>query len=135
MAKPIGLGSYRVVKVLAAIATERVAAALYCCADLRSKRYRSRPLPAGLCYVASEAIFHASLERLFVLVGKVEDETHWWLERANGSRIDPTARQFDEDRLAAFYANGRRAAFLTRKPSKRAVELLRRSDLILEGRP
>jgi hypothetical protein len=51
--------------------------------------------------------------------------THWWLvQQDSGKVLDPTEPQLDGRPFP--YRRGRRATFLTQKPSRRAVELMRR---------
>jgi hypothetical protein len=50
------------------------------------------------------------------------DETHWWLQKGD-EILDLTAGQYTGD---LDYSQGRKAAFLTKQPSKRAVELINR---------
>ena len=79
---------------------------------------------AGHCYVVCEALasLYAGLKPCVIRHGK---GTHWFLRR--GERvIDPTAEQFPD---AVPYDRGRGCGFLTARPSKRAVELLRRAGL------
>jgi hypothetical protein len=78
----------------------------------------------GHCYAASEALYH-------LLGGKragwmaTHGEGHWWLEnRSTGERLDPTAGQY-QDREPP-YDMGRRAGFLTKKPSQRAQTIIDR---------
>jgi hypothetical protein len=103
--------------------------------DLLTAAYRDL-LPAnalkhactGHCYVASEAAFHLFAKRKgFVpFVFKHGDgTTHWWLEnRESGERIDPSRPQLGSRPFP--YSRGRRAVFLTTRPSERARELMRR---------
>ena len=85
----------------------------------------------GHCYVASEAMFHmlggkdAGLKPNSVRMG---DCIHWWLETSTGQIIDPTFDQFDEK---VPYHEGRGRGFLTRGPSKRAQEVIRRVEIKL----
>lgn len=84
----------------------------------------------GLCYVASEAVMHLAREfndlNLKPCVGRVADNTHWWLEKSDtGERIDPTKSQFKDMALREkFYAVGRGSGFLTKQPSKRSQILI-----------
>lgn len=90
-------------------------------------------MPRGNCYVTSEALFH-------LLGGKAagwkpctlrhEGATHWYLENANGVRLDATVSQF---KRAPDYSRGRGCGFLTREPSKRARELMARMVYQLEA--
>jgi hypothetical protein len=95
--------------------------------DLRRSPWRGSPNPmAGHCYVASEALFH-------LLGGKmsgwtpqtmtVNDVVHWFLRHEDGRILDPTFDQFDHP---LDYDEGRGRGFLTRQPSKRAAEAIRR---------
>lgn len=89
---------------------------------------RDRGVPStGFCYAATEAAFH-------LLGGKdagwtpqvakelnpttKERETHWWLVRSDGVRVDPTRDQYGDQTPP--YAKGRGAGFLTGydRPSK-----------------
>lgn len=110
---------------------ERVKAALT--DELRALRFRGRENPVvGHCYVASEALWH--------LLGgpesgytphcvRHEGETHWYLIGPPGGFyghrhvLDVTAEQFKKP---VPYGRGRGKGFLTRKPSKRAREVMRR---------
>ena len=79
----------------------------------------------GNCYVTSEALYH-------LLGGKkagwkpmrmqTQSGTHWWLEHASGVRVDATARQFGGRRVP--YSSGVGSGFLTKRPSKRARQLM-----------
>lgn len=107
----------------------RVKNALVVSDDLRRKEYRGNPnLYAGHCYVASEAIFHLakevgiSLKPMFV---SHQGGPHWYLEGSEGI-IDPTKEQFSK---TVDYSRGRGKGFLTKQPSKRAKELIRRSQI------
>jgi hypothetical protein len=80
----------------------------------------------GHCYVASEALY-------YMLGGKKEGWTpqyvevqgvpHWFLKHKSGAKLDITAAQFQ---VPVPYDKARGMGFLTNKPSKRAVELMRR---------
>ena len=81
---------------------------------------------AGHCYSASEAYFHAIGGRAAGLKPvslRHEGVVHWWIRDAGGTDIDLTAAQFA---TPVPYALGRPRGFLTRAPSARARELLRR---------
>lgn len=83
----------------------------------------------GHCYAASEALFH-------LLGGKSAGYTpmraptplgtHWWIRDKNGIFLDPTAEQFTHIGLELPYDKGVGAGFLTKEPSKRAQEIIRR---------
>lgn len=98
------------------------------CDDLRRPPWRGSPNPvAGHCYVASEVLFFL-LRRYFgqwrpefVRVGGAP---HWFLRHLKTRQIlDVTADQFS---VVIPYDKARRKGFLTRIPSKRAKEMLRR---------
>ena len=91
------------------------------------ERHMRMPMPRrGNCYVTSEALYH-------LLGGKgagwtpfrlrVRGDTHWFLRHKSGIILDATASQF---RKRPNYEKARGSGFLTKKPSKRAVELMRR---------
>ncbi len=104
--------------------------------DLLSKPYLKRWTPRrhrvwGHCYAASEALFH-------MLGGKkagyapvqswIGDESHWWI-RTGRLDLDPTAEQFATEH--SFYLENialsqPHGGFLTKQPSKRAAEIIRR---------
>lgn len=101
--------------------------------DLRSLKYRNHPNKyRGHCYVAAEALYHLLPKEMgfkpYVL--RIEEDTHWYLmTQGHEFVIDPTWDQFDtavKNRLYKLYSNGRCCGFLTKKPSKRASELIRR---------
>jgi hypothetical protein len=82
----------------------------------------------GHCYVATEAAYHMFARHLgfvpYVLRHR-NGGTHWWLVcQETGERLDPTEPQLGGEKFP--YRNGRRAVFLTKKPSKRTAELIRR---------
>jgi hypothetical protein len=80
----------------------------------------------GHCYVASEVLYHMGLNtRGFVpYVVRVNGGTHWYLRNDITEQIvDPTVEQF---KTIPLYEFGRRCAFLTKYPSKRAREVMRR---------
>jgi hypothetical protein len=92
----------------------------------------------GNCYVTCEALYHLlggkAAGRLVPMVLKHEGDTHWYLEKRwnetiNGHIvtrtiiIDPTVKQF---KTRPDYSKGRGCGFLTKKPSKRARELMRK---------
>jgi len=106
---------------------------------VKSNYLKLRPTCAtkswGCCYVATEALYH--------LWGKVNGYTpmripyklsdgstgqHWFLEqRASGLQVDITADQFRG--LHPDYKNAVGAGFLTKKPSKRAQQII---DAVLD---
>lgn len=91
--------------------------------DLLKPEYRGASHPyAGHCYVASEAYWHLTGKRYKPMVIRHEGGTHWFLR--DGDRvIDLTAEQFS---TPIPYDAARGCGFLTREPSKRARELMRR---------
>ena len=106
--------------------------------DLRQPKYRDKPVPAGCCYVASEAIYHLmSLvgnrdERNTLTVYRMNHEgvSHWFLyDEWKDSVLDITAEQFEKQPM---YIIAKRAAFLTHLPSKRAQVVIARATKILE---
>jgi hypothetical protein len=92
--------------------------------DLRRAPWRGSPDPlAGHCYVACEAVYHASGQRLRPTFVRHEGAPHWYLRTDDGQVIDPTAGQF---KTPVPYDLGRGKGFLTRQPSKRAAVVLAR---------
>lgn len=100
--------------------------------DLRKAPYRGDPNPlTGHCYVASEALYH--------LLGSDEwkpcnisheGSPHWYLtNRRTGEVLDPTAGQFQ---TPVPYERGKGKGFLTKEPSKRAQELLKRLNRLVK---
>ena len=94
--------------------------------DLRRPPYKgsSNPL-TGHCYVASEALYHLLGSRDWVPCNiQHEGGPHWYLKnKVTGEILDVTAGQFE---TPVPYEKGRGKGFLTKEPSKRAKELLRR---------
>ena len=90
---------------------------------------------SGHCYTASEALYYLWGKENGYGPHRTELETeigvvsHWYL--SDGEKvIDVTAAQFKG--LAVPYCDGRRAGFLTKRPSKRAQEVMRRLEGIRE---
>ena len=88
---------------------------------------------AGHCYVASEALYHLLGGKKSGLTPCVSSgmitTTHWWLKDKEGNIIDITAEQFTSkgiDIKKKIYPYGRGTGFLTKQPSKRAQEVIRR---------
>lgn len=81
----------------------------------------------GNCYVTSEALFHLLGGRKAgwkAYVMRVSDaETHWFLMHESGLLLDPTVSQFG-GRIPK-YTTARGTGFLTKRPSKRARELMK----------
>lgn len=74
------------------------------------------------CYVASEALYHLLCGSAKPMHMKVHDLNHWFL-LVDGVVIDITADQFDSP---VDYECARGKGFLTKEPSKRCQELMRR---------
>lgn len=97
--------------------------------DLLKPAYRDQPRrtpTAGHCYAASEALYHLLGGReagLVPVVLRHEEGPHWFLRADDGSILDPTADQFA---TPPDHAAGKGCGFLTRDPSRRAAEILRR---------
>jgi hypothetical protein len=95
--------------------------------DLRRPPYQGDPDPVkGHCYVASEAYFHLAggkRTRHDVYRIRHEGSTHWFLRGMLGEVIDLTDGQFA---TPVPYENATHTGFLTRQPSQRAQELMRR---------
>lgn len=87
---------------------------------------------AGHCYHASEALYHLwgknhgyTPAHIEVYMGKEWGWLgHWYIRDSKGSVLDPTAEQFGSVHIP--YEEGRGCGFLTKKPSKRAQEVIRR---------
>ena len=107
--------------------------------ELLAPRWRRLLAPgahftAGHCYVAAEALWHLLGCRGWQpMVASYTNNgvacTHWWLQSAS-ERADPTEEQFWP--APPPYHLGRRAGFLTKKPSKHAKEVMRRARPILK---
>lgn len=96
--------------------------------DLRKPEYQGHPNPLhGHCYVASEAYWHLTSERYYLVPHYIRHEgtTHWYLGHINYEYdfVDLTAGQFDS---IVPYKDGTPCGFLTRQPSKRAQILIQR---------
>lgn len=98
------------------------------------------PKRRGNCYVTCEALYHLMGGKRAGLVAytvKHEGDTHWflvlypnWVWKSYkhksvflGDVIDPTFKQF---KTKPNYYAGRARGFLTKKPSKRAREMMER---------
>jgi hypothetical protein len=108
-------------------AIERLQAAMT--PDLLKPEWRGGLTPtAGHCYAASEALFHALGKQEAgwkSLSMKVGEATHWCLLHVeSGVLLDPTWDQFGK---IAPYEQAKGTGFLTRAPSKRAQEMMRRA--------
>lgn len=85
-------------------------------------------LKRGNCYVTSEAIYHlvgGPLSGWKPMVMRTATDTHWFLRHNSGLILDATCKQFKRGE-APDYSKARGTGFLTKKPSKRARELMRR---------
>ena len=97
----------------------------------------------GYCYVVSEAIYYITKDKgtelyphVMRVIPKIRNytcgsnesitgtiyDTHWFLKNEEGRILDYTCWQYDE---LLKYGTARRAAFLTKKPSKRGEELIK----------
>ena len=113
-----------------AIPTPALQAAILQALDnsLRRQKYQNNPNPvAGHCYVSSEALYYllggpqGEWMPQFI---RHESEQHWFLRhRRTGAVLDLTASQFQ---TSVPYAKGRRQAFLTSGPSRRAQVVIAR---------
>lgn len=92
--------------------------------DLLKKEFRGGRHPlSGHCYVASEALYHLlGGKPMFI---RHEGWPHWWIRGPNGETWDLTSAQF---RTPVPYGKGVCKGFLTRQPSKRAAEVIRRVE-------
>lgn len=106
-------------------------------AELKSHSATAHPT-TGHCYVAAEALYHliggtdsGFKPTVAKLKGPPTSGTHWWLSIPGMNEIlDPTAAQFDPRDLDEIYASGRCTGFLTKQPSKRAAEVIRRVEAL-----
>ena len=76
------------------------------------------------CYQASEAIYHLVGGKKAGLKPKSmmhEGISHWYLETSDGIVVDVTVDQFE---TKPDYSHGCGRGFLTKKPSKRAKQLI-----------
>lgn len=104
-------------------------------ANLLHKDLRKKVIPGvthpqfGQCYGASEALYHLWGKKHGYTAYRVKWNdphfgmiSHWYL--SNGDIIlDVTEQQFD---YGVPHIDGARAGFLTKKPSRRAKEIMRR---------
>lgn len=88
----------------------------------------------GHCYVASEVLYHllgGKKSAFRPYCGKDENGTHWWLVNTfNGDKLDVTEEQYTSKGKQPPYESGKRSAFLTSEPSKRAKILMDRINVI-----
>jgi hypothetical protein len=93
---------------------------------------RSAKSRRGNCYVASEALYHIlggskagwTPIRSPMLGNDKKLDTHWAIRHKSGLIIDPSRLQFSAPNNID-YSTFRGAGFLTKKPSKRAVALMK----------
>lgn len=107
--------------------SDRVTSALT--PDLIKPKYRREDCKvAGACYIVSEALYHLGAKDLGYKPKRVKLDgiTHWWLEKDTGEIWDLTCGQFPTERLFEYYDAGVFGGFLTREPSARALQLMRR---------
>ena len=93
--------------------------------DLLKPIYRNmanRKPTTGHCYAASEAIYHM-LSGCKPMQINHEGGSHWYLLGPSGEVLDATADQFS---TPVPYNLGKGKGFLTKAPSKRATEIIRR---------
>ncbi len=82
----------------------------------------------GNCYVTSEALYHllggkrAGWTPVYMNTRKTGN--HWFLKHKSGLILDATRKQFGK--LVPDYTKGRGMGFLTKRPSKRAKEMMKR---------
>ena len=93
----------------------------------RDQQKATGNLLTGHCYAATEACYHllggkSNELKPHILTNKTfpeglkKGETHWFL-KSDDAVLDPTEKQFT---MPVPYEKGRRQAFLTKSPSKRA---------------
>ncbi|HNC55176.1 MAG TPA: hypothetical protein PLP33_07015 [Leptospiraceae bacterium] len=93
---------------------------------LRKKKYQgNKNRMAGHCYIASEAFYHLTKQTNLYTPSYVKfcGETHWFLSKKDGTDIDITVKQFG-GKIPPYHLK-KNCGFLTKNPSKRAVELLK----------
>lgn len=101
--------------------------------DLLKPEWRKKPdrqPSTGHCYAAAEAIYHrlgGSRAGWTPMQMQHEGASHWYLRGPDGTFVDPTADQFA---TPPPHHLGTGRGFLTRAPSRRAAEILRRIDAI-----
>lgn len=105
---------------------------------LKGMYKQRRPVNAtpswGCCYVATEALYHLwGKENGFTpmcvpyVIEAHAYGTHWFLEqRTTGLQVDITADQFDPKvaRTVPDYKSAKAKGFMTKKPSKRARQII-----------
>lgn len=94
--------------------------------DLLKPQYRDGGHPLrGHCYVVAEALYSllGAAAGWTPMNVQHEGDQHWFLRHRDSTILDPTAGQFS---TPVPYERARGRGFLTREPSRRAAELLRR---------
>lgn len=83
---------------------------------------------SGHCYLASETLFHLTGGKDVWSVRNARDSdniVHWWLiYKQTGDIIDLTKRQYTDFNIIPPYKKGKSGFFLTKKPSKRCLQLI-----------
>ena len=95
--------------------------------DLIQKKYRKNTKTLyGYCYIVSEAIYHlfGKHNGYFPYRVKHKNETHWYLQNKDSEIIDIIADSYKKNPFK--YQNGTKTSFLTKEPSKRCQEILKR---------
>lgn len=104
--------------------------------DLRSPQYRGHHnINHGQCYVAAEALYHLTRRELLPCHVRLDDGTVHWFLRYGAVVVDPTADQFSPPITYRVYGSGIGSGFLSREPSIRAREVMRRVSAALSRRP
>lgn len=104
--------------------------------DLLTPEYRAQTegqhKTFGHCYVVTEYLYHQwgrtrGYKPQVVRVPEANNTTHWYLKhQGNGHIVDGTKEQFEFKNIRIPYENGRGSGFLTKDPSHRTQELIRR---------
>ena len=87
----------------------------------------------GDCYPAAEVVYHAAGgKRAGLTPAQVEHDgqSHWFVRGESGKIYDPTADQF---RTSVPYEDGVGRGFLTKKPSRRGMDMAREAGMRLNG--
>lgn len=95
------------------------------------KRAKGEHPTFGYCYVVSEALYHLygkdhGFTPRRVRIPAFGNWYHYWLENEKGKRLDATVGQFIYRGFMPPYEQGKGCAFMTKVPSARAQELIRR---------
>lgn len=98
--------------------------------DLLSNKFKGeiKNNYSGHCYLASETLFHLTGGKDVWLVRNARDSdniVHWWLiNKESNDIVDLTKRQYTDFNIKPPYENGKPGFFLTKKPSKRCLQLI-----------